>query len=158
MASSSSPPMPPAAPIPSVVLHVHRERDDPGDNASNTGIIFAGPIDQPPAKHLLAWFRATATRLPRKCLGRPGELPHQHARRRRCHPRRGRANLCLQRRPPHVFVWTSFLSFPRPHTSLRCLRWGAPSFFYTSRPPTSLRRLQWGAQSFTLNPACRRCL
>ena len=49
--------MPPAAPIPSVVLHVHREHD-PGDNASNAGIIFAGPIDQPPAKHLLAWFRA----------------------------------------------------------------------------------------------------
>lgn len=57
-----SPPLvpPPPPPPPSVMLHVHREHDIPGDNASNTGIIFCGPIHEPLAKHLLAWFRAHA--------------------------------------------------------------------------------------------------
>jgi hypothetical protein len=45
---------------PSVMLHVHRAHDIPSNNASNMGIIFCSPINEPLAKHLLAWFRAHA--------------------------------------------------------------------------------------------------
>jgi hypothetical protein len=59
MASPSLPPMLPP-PTPSVMLHVHHVRDIPGDTASNSGIVFCGPINKPLAKHLLAWFQVHA--------------------------------------------------------------------------------------------------
>ncbi len=52
-----TPPMLPAAPIPSVVLHAHCASFFPGD-ASDARIVFGGLVNEPPAKHLLAWFRA----------------------------------------------------------------------------------------------------